>query len=107
MCLLRRVASRGDHANVPAAEAELLKEVAYYSEAREGTGVKFQAAVAVVVDKVIRNPKGGTPGPKGTPVPPRKGVSIQRRVPSKRRRTVGSGGGPSQKKPEYWAARVK
>lgn len=36
---------------LPAAEAELLKEVTYYSNAREGLGVKFQAAVMVAVQK--------------------------------------------------------
>lgn len=51
---------------LPTAEAELLHEVAYYSEARAGAGIKFQAAFATVVEQATRNPDGGTPGPKGT-----------------------------------------
>ena len=37
---------------LPAAEIELLKEVAYYSKARSGTGVRFQLAVQAEVKNV-------------------------------------------------------
>ena len=44
---------------LPAAEAELLNEVAYYSKGREGLGIKFEAAVEVAVGKAVANPDGG------------------------------------------------
>lgn len=45
---------------LPAAEAEFLKEVAYYSIAREGLGVRFQQAVTVVVAAAVANPSMGS-----------------------------------------------
>ena len=51
---------------LPAAEAELLKEVAYYSKARERLGVKFAHAVEIAVRNVLANPVGGVPSAKGT-----------------------------------------
>ena len=50
---------------LPAAEAELLKEVAYYSNARQGTGIKFQKAVEAAVEKASLRPEGGVPTSKG------------------------------------------
>mgnify|MGYP001563861941 CR=1 FL=1 len=51
---------------LPAAEAEFLKEVAYYSAAREGLGIRFQAAVTAAVAKAAANPATGTPSAKAT-----------------------------------------
>ena len=51
---------------LPAAQSELLKEVAYYSKARDGTGVKFQKAVAEAVASAALNPTGGAPTAFGT-----------------------------------------
>lgn len=51
---------------LPAAEAELLKEVAYYSNARGGLGVKFEHAVEIAVRSALANPAGGTRSTKGT-----------------------------------------
>jgi putative addiction module component (TIGR02574 family) len=49
---------------LPAAEAELLKEVAYCSKGREGLGIKFEAAVEVAVGKAVANSDGGVPSNK-------------------------------------------
>lgn len=51
---------------LPAAEAELLKEVAYYSSARDGLGIKFELAVENAVKMALANPDGGRPSSKGT-----------------------------------------
>jgi toxin ParE1/3/4 len=51
---------------LPAAEIELLKEVTYYSNARAGTGLRFQAAVQAAVSRVSTHPLGGAPSFKET-----------------------------------------
>ncbi len=58
---------------LPAAEAEFLKEVAYYSRARDGLGLKFEYAVESTVGKVVANLDVGTPAAKGTRSWPVKG----------------------------------
>jgi toxin ParE1/3/4 len=51
---------------LPQAEAELLHEVAYYSNARAGTGIRFQAAVEASLEQAVRHPMGGAPSPRDT-----------------------------------------
>jgi toxin ParE1/3/4 len=51
---------------LPAAEAELLKEVTFYSTARDGLGVQFARAVENALTMAITNPDGGRPSSKGT-----------------------------------------
>jgi toxin ParE1/3/4 len=51
---------------LPAAEAEFLKEVAYYSSARDGLGIKFELAVENAVKLAIVNPDGGRLSNSGT-----------------------------------------
>lgn len=51
---------------LPAAELELLKEIAYYSNARPGTGHRFQAAVQAAVSRAATRPQGGAPSYKET-----------------------------------------
>lgn len=51
---------------LPTAEAELLTEVAYYSNVRAGLGIKFELAVESAVKNAVANPSGGAPSPKGT-----------------------------------------
>lgn len=41
---------------LPAAEAELLKEISYYSIARDGLGIKFELAVENAVKNGGRQP---------------------------------------------------
>ncbi len=47
---------------LPGAEAELLAEVAFYSDAREGLRVRFQAAVEVTLARVLEHPASGVVG---------------------------------------------
>lgn len=42
---------------LPEAEAELLHEVSYYSEARPGAGVRFQAAIEAASVEPVVTPK--------------------------------------------------
>ena len=51
---------------LPAAESELLKEVTYYSNLRNGLGIRFEHAVESAVKNAVSNPSGGAPSPKGT-----------------------------------------
>jgi len=46
---------------LPEAEAEFLHEIEYYSEARSGTGIRFQAAVEAALERAVRHPLGGAP----------------------------------------------
>lgn len=46
---------------LPEAAAELLHEIGYYSAARSGLGIRFQAAVETAVACVVRHPLGGAP----------------------------------------------
>ena len=48
------------------AEVELLKEIAYYSTAREGVGIKFQKSVEAAISAAALNPKGGAPASSDT-----------------------------------------
>ncbi len=43
-----------------------MKEVAYYSKANEGLGVKFAQAVEIAARSALANPAGGVPSAKGT-----------------------------------------
>ena len=49
-----------------AAEIEFLREVAYYSKARTGVGIRFQAAVQAAVSRAATHPLGGAPSHKET-----------------------------------------
>lgn len=51
---------------LPQAEAELLHEVEYYSNARAGTGIRFQVAVEASLERAARHPLGGAPSSNGT-----------------------------------------
>jgi toxin ParE1/3/4 len=50
---------------LPAAEAELLAEVRYYSSARSGLGLKFVHAVENAIKMALANPEGGLSCRKG------------------------------------------
>ena len=51
---------------LPQAEAELIHEVEYYSNAKSGIGIRFQAAVEASLERASRHPLGGAPSPYGT-----------------------------------------
>ena len=51
---------------LPSAEAELLAEVTFYSDAREGLGVRFQVAVEVTLARALAHPTSGVAGRRST-----------------------------------------
>ncbi len=91
---------------LPAAEAELLHEVEYYSNARAGTGIRFQAAVEASVERAARHPLGGAPSPKGTRSVLVKGFpfSIVYRVSDVELLVVAVA--PHRQRPGYWLPRI-
>ena len=50
---------------LPQAEAELIHEVEYYSNAKSGIGIRFRAAVEASLERASRHPLGGAPSPNG------------------------------------------
>ncbi|HZO29944.1 MAG TPA: type II toxin-antitoxin system RelE/ParE family toxin [Chloroflexota bacterium] len=51
---------------VAEAQAEFLGQIAYYSEARTGLGIRFSQAVEAAVARVLAFPNSGTPAPSNT-----------------------------------------
>lgn len=91
---------------LPAAEAEFLKEVAYYSKARKGLGVRFEAAVMVTVKMAAANPESGAYSHKGTRRRIVRGFpfSVIYRASDVELLVVAVA--PHRKQPEYWSGRV-
>ncbi len=92
---------------LPAAEAELLKEVSYYSNAREGLGVRFQAAVMVEVQKAAANPESGAPSHKGTRRRIVSGFPFSSVYRANDAELLVVAVAPHRRQPEYWSGRVK
>ena len=91
---------------LPAAEAELLNEVTYYSNIQDGLGIKFEHAVESAVNNAVSNPLGGAPSPKGTRSRLVKGFpfSIVFRVSDTEILIVAVM--HHRRKPSYWADRI-
>lgn len=92
---------------LPAAEAAFLKEVAYYSNARDGAGVKFHQAVTAAVERAVFNSDGGAPAAKGTRSRIVKGFpfSIVYRVSDLEILVVAVA--HHRRQPAYWSGRVR
>jgi toxin ParE1/3/4 len=92
---------------LPPAEIELLKEVAYYSKARTGTGIRFQAAVEAAVSRAATHPLGGAPSFKKTRSLLVKGFpfSVVYRLSQQELLVIAIA--PHRKRPQYWASRVE
>ena len=92
---------------LPAAEIEMLKEVAYYSKGHTGAGVRFQAAIEAAVLRASHHPLGGAPSFKETRSVLVKGFpfSVVYRPSAKELLVVAIA--PHRKRPQYWAARVE
>lgn len=90
---------------LPAAEAEFLHEVEYYSAARDGTGVRFQVAVEAAVERASRHPLGGAPSPSSTRSMLVKGFpfSIVYRATDTELLVVAVS--PHKRRPGYWQTR--
>jgi toxin ParE1/3/4 len=91
---------------LPAAELELLREVAYYSKTRSGVGLKFQAAVQAAVSRAARHPLGGAPSFKETRTMLVKGFpfSAVYRVSATELLVVAMA--HHRKRPDHWASRI-
>lgn len=92
---------------LPGAETELLREVAYYSKAGRGTGIRFQAAVQAAVLRAASHPLGGAPSYMETRSMLVKGFpfSVVYRVFTDQILVVAIA--PHRKRPQYWASRVR
>ena len=91
---------------LPAAEMELLKEVAYYSKARTGAGLRFQAAVQAAVVRAARHPLGGAPSYKETRSILVKGFPFSVVYRPSQQEVLIVAVAPHRKRPQYWAARI-
>ena len=92
---------------LPDAEAEFLKEIAYYSDTREGLGIKFREAVMAAVTKAVANPGGGTPSASSTRSRLLKGFpfSLVYRASDKEFLIVSVA--HHRRQPGYWLGRIK
>jgi toxin ParE1/3/4 len=92
---------------LPAAELELLKEVAYYSKARKGVGVRFQAAVAVAVTKAAANPSAGRPSAASTRSRIVKGFPFDVVYRHSEAGVLVVAVAPHRRQPGYWSGRIE
>ena len=91
---------------LPAAELELLKEVAYYSKARNGLGIRFQAEVETTVAKVLANPSSGRPSFKGTRSRRVTDFPFDIVYRTSEVELLVVAVAPHSKQPEYWSGRI-
>ena len=92
---------------LPTAELELLKEVAYYSKARDGLGIRFQAEVEATVARVVANPSSGRPTTKGTRSRIVKDFPFDVVYRASNVELLVVAVAPHRKQPEYWSGRIK
>jgi toxin ParE1/3/4 len=92
---------------LPAAEIELLREVAYYSKARSGAGVRFQAAVEAAVARAASHPLGGAPSFKETRSSLVKGFPFSVVYRPAAHEVLVVAIAPHRKRPYYWASRIE
>jgi len=91
---------------LPQAEAELLHEVEYYSNASSGTGIRFQAAVEASLERAVRHPSGGAPSPKGTRSVLVKGFPFSVVYRSNEVELLVIAIAPHRRRPGYWFPRT-
>jgi toxin ParE1/3/4 len=91
---------------LPEAEAELLHEVEYYSMARSGTGIRFQAAVEVALQRAQSHPRGGAPSPHGTRSMLIKGFPFSLVYRHTEQELLVVALAPHRRRPGYWRTRI-
>jgi plasmid stabilization system protein ParE len=91
---------------LPQAEAELLHEVEYCSNARTGTGIRFQAAVEASIERTARHPLGGAPSPRGTRSVLVKGFPFSIVYRADERELLVVAIAPHRRRPGYWVPRI-
>lgn len=92
---------------LPPAELEFLREVAYYSKARTGSGIRFQAAVQAAVARAARHPLGGAPSFNETRSVLVKGFPFSVVYRASAAEVLVVAIAPHRKRPHYWASRVE
>lgn len=91
---------------LPAAQAELLHEVEYYSNARAGTGIRFQAAVEAAIERALRHPLGGAPLHKETRSILVKGFPFSVIYRASETELLVVALAPHRRRPGYWLGRI-
>jgi plasmid stabilization system protein ParE len=91
---------------LPDAEAELLAEVSYYSNAGTGLGIKFARAVEVAVGMAIAHPERGRPAARGTRTRLVKGFPFSIVYRPTQTEILVVAIMHHRKKPGYWLARI-
>jgi toxin ParE1/3/4 len=91
---------------LPQAEAELLHEVAYYSNGRMATGIRFQSAVDASIELAARHPLGGAPSAKGTRSALVKGLPFSIVYRADERELLVAAIAPHRRRPGYWQPRI-
>lgn len=91
---------------LPAAELELIKEVAFYSKGRAGSAVKFEASVEAAAQMAFRHPLGGAPSYKETRSFRVKGFPFSLVYRASTEEVLVVAIAPHSKNPQYWAGRV-
>jgi len=92
---------------LPSAEAELLAEVAFYSDAREGLGVRFQAAVEVTLARALEHPTSGVAGRRSTRRLAIKGFPFFLIYRPAADELLVVAVAHQSRRPDYWLARVR
>lgn len=92
---------------LPAAELELLRETAYYSKARAGTGGRFNEAVRKAVLRAVHMPQAGAPSFEETRTMLVKGFPFSVVYRASEHELLVVAIAPHRKRPYYWASRVK
>jgi toxin ParE1/3/4 len=91
---------------LPQAEAELLHEIEYYSNAKAGTGIRFQTAVEASLERVARHPMGGAPSPKGTRSVLVRGFPFSVVYRANEAELLVVAIAPHRRRPGYWLPRI-
>jgi len=91
---------------LPAAEAELLHETAYYSHVRAGLGIRFKNAVGDAVDRAARTPAAGAQGFLGTRRLRVAGFPFSVFYRHTEREVLIVALAPDRKRPGYWRRRI-
>jgi toxin ParE1/3/4 len=92
---------------LPSAEAELLAEVAFYSDARQGLGVRFQAAVEVTLARALEHPTSGVAGRRSTRRLAIKGFPFFLIYRPAADELLVVAVAHQSRRPDYWLARVR
>jgi plasmid stabilization system protein ParE len=91
---------------LPEAEAELLHEVEYYSDAGTGIGIRFQTMVEAAVQLAVQHPLGGSSYPHGTRAVLVKGFPFSVIYRTSESDLLIVAIAPHHRKPNYWKLRV-